>query len=161
MTRYIAAYDTESPRCLAACRTIVEMHRKHAMPATFFITGKTLEADPEEYRRLLDDPLFEIASHTYSHKSLRDHPFCGPAVPLEEIREELLEAHRIKLSDGSVSNLCERFLHYLEALHVSRVPQFRQLLVMVVRGYVNAILNLTKFNIFDVNILNIPTPVRI
>jgi hypothetical protein len=45
-----------------------------------------------------------------------------------EIREELLQAHRIKLSDGSVSNLCERFLHYLEALHVSRVPQFRQLL---------------------------------
>jgi hypothetical protein len=90
MTRYIAAYDTESPRCLAACRAIVETHRRHQMPATFFITGKTLEADPEEYRALLDDPLFEIASHTYSHRSLRDHPFCGPAVPLEQIREEIL-----------------------------------------------------------------------
>ena len=45
-----------------------------------------------------------------------------------EIQEQLLETHRIELSDGSVSNLCERFLHYLEALHLSRVPQFRQLL---------------------------------
>ncbi len=90
MTRYIASYDTESPRCLAACRTIVERHRQHEMPATFFITGKTLEANPDAYRDLLDDPLFEIASHTYSHKSLRDHPFCGPAVPIPEIGEEIV-----------------------------------------------------------------------
>lgn len=89
MTAYIAAYDTESPRCLETCRTIVEMHHRHQMPATFFITGKTVEAQPEAYRQLLDDPLFEVASHTYSHKSLRDHPFCGPAVPLPEITEEI------------------------------------------------------------------------
>ncbi len=89
VTRYIAAYDTESPVCLAACRRIAEAHRQHAMPATFFITGKMLEAGGPEYRALLDDPLFEIASHTYSHKSLRDHPFCGPAVSPEEIAEEL------------------------------------------------------------------------
>ncbi len=89
MTLYIAAYDTEQPACLAACRRIVDVHRQHEMPATFFITGKALEASGPEYRALLDDPLFEIASHTYSHKSLRDHPFCGPAVPLAEIAEEL------------------------------------------------------------------------
>jgi hypothetical protein len=45
-----------------------------------------------------------------------------------EIREELYRAHRIELSDGSISNLCERFLTLLEALHLSRVPQFRLLL---------------------------------
>ncbi|UCC69687.1 MAG: polysaccharide deacetylase family protein, partial [Armatimonadota bacterium] len=89
MTLYIAAYDTESPACLAACRRIVEVHRRHEMPATFFITGSVLEADGPGYRALLDDPLFEIASHTYSHKSLQDHPFCGPGVPREEIAEEL------------------------------------------------------------------------
>ena len=48
MTAYIAAYDTESPRCLAACRRIVAMHRRHDMPATFFVTGKTLETNPDE-----------------------------------------------------------------------------------------------------------------
>lgn len=44
-----------------------------------------------------------------------------------EIEEQLHEAHCIELSDGSVSNLCERFLTLLEALHLSRVPTFRQL----------------------------------
>jgi peptidoglycan/xylan/chitin deacetylase (PgdA/CDA1 family) len=61
------------------------------MPATFFITGKTLAANPVEYRALLDDPLFEVASHTYSHKMLRDHPFCGPAAPEEQKREEIFQ----------------------------------------------------------------------
>lgn len=90
MTVYVAAYDTESPKCLAACRKIVEMHRKYDVPASFFIVGKVLEANPDEYRELLDDPFFEIASHTYSHKMLRDHPICGPAASKKEIREEVL-----------------------------------------------------------------------
>ena len=94
MTVYIAAYDTESPACLAACGRIVEVHRKHEMPATFFITGQRLEADGHEYRALLDDPLFEVASHTYSHKLLRDHPLFGPAVSPEEVAEELSQGKR-------------------------------------------------------------------
>jgi len=87
---YIAAYDTESPACLGACRKIVKMHHKYEMPATFFITGKTLEANPDEYYKLLNDPLFEVASHTYSHKMLRDHPLCGRAVPEEQRYEEIV-----------------------------------------------------------------------
>jgi hypothetical protein len=90
MTRYIAAYDTESPVCLAACRKIVEVHRRHGMPATFFITGVTLEADREEYRRLLKDPLFEIASHTWSHGMLLDHPFCGESLPRPAVADEIV-----------------------------------------------------------------------
>ena len=88
---YIAAYDTESPRCLDACRKIVEIHKRFQMPATFFITGRTLESSASEYRRLLDDPLFEIATHTYSHRMLRDNPFCGKAVPEEEKRKEIFD----------------------------------------------------------------------
>jgi peptidoglycan/xylan/chitin deacetylase (PgdA/CDA1 family) len=90
-TSYIAAYDTESPACLAACRKIVEVHKRLQLPATFFITGKTLEGNPSEYRQLLDDPLFEIATHTYSHRMLRDNPFCGPAVSLEDKRKEIFD----------------------------------------------------------------------
>lgn len=95
MTLYIAAYDTESPTCLAATRKIVEVHHRYQMPATFFIVGKTLEANPDEYRELLDDPLFEVASHTYSHRMLRDHPFCGPAVTGVDLREEVLRGKEI------------------------------------------------------------------
>lgn len=93
--RYIAAYDTESPRCLAACRKIAEKHRKHRMPATFFITGATLEANPDAYRELLDDPLFEIASHTYSHRMLLDHPICGGAISMAEIKIEIENSKQI------------------------------------------------------------------
>ncbi|MBN1127176.1 MAG: polysaccharide deacetylase family protein [Sedimentisphaerales bacterium] len=90
-TRYIAAYDTESSDCLAACRKIVKVHRQFEMPATFFILGRTLDANPTAYRELLDDPLFEIATHTYSHRMLRDHQFCGSAIPLDEKRKEIFE----------------------------------------------------------------------
>lgn len=65
------------------------MHRKHQIPATFFIVGKVLENNPDEFRRLLDDPLFEIASHTWSHRMLRDQPICGKQVGPEERREEI------------------------------------------------------------------------
>ena len=90
-TRYIAAYDTESPACLTACRKIVEVHKRFEMPATFFILGKTLDANPAEYRKLLDDPLFEIATHTYTHQMLRDNEFCGSAVFLDERRKEIFK----------------------------------------------------------------------
>ena len=90
-TRYIAAYDTESPSCLAGCKAIVAVHRKFHVPATFFIVGKTLEANPAEYHELLNDPLFEVASHTYSHRMLRDNPFCGSEISLEEKRTEIFK----------------------------------------------------------------------
>ena len=90
-TLYIAAYDTESPDCLAACRKIVKVYKRFEMPATFFILGRTLDANPAEYRELLDDPLFEIATHTYSHQMLRDNEFCGSAVSLDEQRKEIFK----------------------------------------------------------------------
>lgn len=95
MTAFIPAYDTEAPLCLEACRKIVEVHRRHQVPATFFIVGKTLEASADEYRRLLDDPLFEIASHSYSHRLLRDHPICGSAATPAEIREEIVRGKEV------------------------------------------------------------------
>jgi len=95
MSAYVAAYDVESPGCLDACRTIVDVHRRYDMPATFFITGVTLEADADEYRRLLDDPLFEVASHTYSHRLLLDHPLCGEAPPADQVAEEILRSKAV------------------------------------------------------------------
>ncbi len=89
MTAYIAAYDTEQPGCLPGVRKIVQVHHRRQMPATFFLVGRTLQADAGEYRRLLDDPLFEVASHTWSHGMLRDHPFCGPALPPAQVAEEI------------------------------------------------------------------------
>ncbi|MBE0537868.1 MAG: polysaccharide deacetylase family protein [Phycisphaerae bacterium] len=94
-TRYIAAYDTESPACLAACRQIVAVHKRLEMPATFFITGTTLQANAKEYKDLLADPLFEVASHTWSHKLLRDHPLCGRAASPDEQRQEIFKSKEL------------------------------------------------------------------
>lgn len=45
-----------------------------------------------------------------------------------EIRRQLYDSHRIELSDGTVSALCDRFLAYFEALHASRAPVLRAVL---------------------------------
>ena len=42
-----------------------------------------------------------------------------------EIRDELQRDHGIMLSAGSLSELCNRFLHYLEALHRRSIPALR------------------------------------
>ncbi len=97
MTAFVAAYDTEKrDACLSACRKIAAVHRRLGIPATFFIVGTLLEAEGGDYRRLLRQPeLFEIASHTYSHGMLRDHPICGDALPLEEISAEILRGKEL------------------------------------------------------------------
>jgi hypothetical protein len=102
LTKYIAAYDTESAECLSACRRIRQVHEWFEFPATFFVVGKQLERARPEYRALLGDvPSFEIASHTYSHQMLRDHPFCGPAVEQgERIREVHLGKEVIEQTFG-------------------------------------------------------------
>lgn len=100
---FIAAYDTEAPgRCLAACRAIAEVHERLGIPATFYIVGKLLEEEGAAYRALLgDSSLFEIASHTYAHRLLRDHPFCGPAVDtVGRQREVSLGKERIEQTFG-------------------------------------------------------------
>lgn len=42
-----------------------------------------------------------------------------------EIQAELLEHRAIELSEASISNLCDRFLYYFEALHLARAPSLR------------------------------------
>ena len=51
----------------------------------------------------------------------------------EEIRDEIFRKRGFKLSAGSVSNLCDRFLVYLEVLHWVRSPDLKA--VMQEYGY--------------------------
>lgn len=46
----------------------------------------------------------------------------------EEIRSSLRQQYGITLSSGTISQLCRRFLQYLEALHKARAPDLRQAL---------------------------------
>jgi len=103
MTRYIAAYDTErnwgtdeSPESyeLEAVRRLVALHHKYEIPATFFIVGQLLEKHGPKYRELLDDPLFDVQTHTWSHQILKDSRPHGPGVSLEEMEVEVREGKR-------------------------------------------------------------------
>jgi hypothetical protein len=44
----------------------------------------------------------------------------------DEIRAELYQEYGLTLSEGSISNLCDRFLVYFEALHLARVSELRR-----------------------------------
>ena len=95
MTRYIAAYDTEHiDEGIPAVARLVELHREYGIPATFFIVGRLLERDGPKYRELLDDPLFDVQTHTWSHQMLKDSRPHGPAVSLEEMEVEVREGKR-------------------------------------------------------------------
>ena len=95
MTLYIAAYDTESPACLAAVRKIVKVHEKYEMPATFFVVAQLLDRNEAEYVAILKDhPLFELACHSYTHMVLRDTPEFGKAGPLEQFPREIVDSKR-------------------------------------------------------------------
>ena len=96
MTHYVAAYDTESPECLAGIRQIVKMHESFELPATFFLVAGVVEQQRAEYKALLKNhPLFEIACHTYTHMPLIDTPRFGKAGQPERYPRELVESKRL------------------------------------------------------------------
>jgi peptidoglycan/xylan/chitin deacetylase (PgdA/CDA1 family) len=95
MTRYLAAYDTEHPELeIPAVTRLAALHRQYDLPATFFIVGKLLEKDGPKYRELLDAPLFDVQTHTYSHKPLKDSRAWGHGASLEEMEIEVREGKR-------------------------------------------------------------------
>lgn len=99
MTRLVVAYDAELPgECLAAARGLVALHERLGIPATWFVVGRLLEDEPD-WRPLLDSPLFEVASHTYSHALLRPCRSGDPAIPDAERAKELLRG-RLVLEDA-------------------------------------------------------------
>lgn len=96
MTTYIAAYDTETGGCLAGVKRIVEVHERYEMPATFFLVAGLLDKQGDEYRRLIgNNPLFEIACHTYTHMLLRDHRLSdSKAGPRRQHRREIIDSKK-------------------------------------------------------------------
>lgn len=106
MSTFIAAYDVENQKyCLPAMRELVKLHEEFQIPATMYIVGKRLEEDGAEYRDLLaNEELFEVASHTYSHRILQDHPICGKAPGPAEVREEVIRG--VQLVEETFGRRC-------------------------------------------------------
>jgi len=81
-----------------------ELHQKHDVPWTIYLTGQTIEARTDDIKRVADDPLLTIAQHTYNHvllKSIYMTPGDGKPIhgdeqtafvaggTLKQIREEI------------------------------------------------------------------------
>ena len=48
---------------------VVDELERLAVPATFFLAGKWMQRYPDAVRRLASNPLFELGSHSYSHRA--------------------------------------------------------------------------------------------
>lgn len=95
-TAYIAAYDLENAETSpAALKAIASVHVKHNVPATIFMVGRLLEVNPGEYEILRDDSLFDVESHTYSHRLLRDSVVHGAGVSLDVVETEITRANEL------------------------------------------------------------------
>ena len=74
---FLLRYDTErgDPTSMKGfLEKVVEVHRRHQIPATFFCTGAALEGMEMPFRsfheEVKDDALFDIQDHSYSHIGL-------------------------------------------------------------------------------------------
>ncbi|MGW2560484.1 polysaccharide deacetylase family protein [Streptomyces sp. NPDC001514] len=61
--------------------------RRLKVPSTVFMTGRWVEEYPGQARSIGNDPLFEIANHSYSH-----YAFASPCYGLPEVDEDEMAA---------------------------------------------------------------------
>ena len=76
--------------CLAGIRAVAEVHLKLGLPATFFVVAKLLENAGAELRGILDQPLFDIQCHSYSHADV-----IRIAEDEAALRRELVDAKQL------------------------------------------------------------------
>lgn len=74
MATFLFGYDVEhlDPDVTRPfLKRAAELHREYGVPATLFVLGQTLERNVDALGALVDDPLFDIQQHTYTHKPLK------------------------------------------------------------------------------------------
>ncbi|HEX7304501.1 polysaccharide deacetylase family protein [Lentzea sp.] len=60
-------------------------------PATFFFTGLWMETYPEQTRRIGDHRMFELATHSQTHRGFREKCFRLGLVPPDEMHAEVVQ----------------------------------------------------------------------
>lgn len=63
-------------------QTIVDILEKEKIPTTIFMAGMWAETYPEIAKKMANDPLFEIANHSYSHPGFTKSCFGLPKLPV-------------------------------------------------------------------------------
>lgn len=131
----LVEFVAEAEQC-AVCAVAMEVQKtRHRQVIT--LEAGAFEAK-ETLKQCLEDPSHPVAGSQALAQLVKPrqgygydlivHVGCARYLKnkqREEIRAELYEHRGIELSNGSVSNLCDRFLTHLEALHLARVVQLR------------------------------------
>ena len=67
----IFGYDVESASDATGgfLQGAQQLHQKHDVPWTIYLTGHTLSARAEDVRAVMDEPLLSIGQHTFNHVS--------------------------------------------------------------------------------------------
>ncbi|MFF2518940.1 polysaccharide deacetylase family protein [Streptomyces sp. NPDC058086] len=88
---------SEGPRAAAGEHfdnpELIATLRAFKVPATLFMTGRWADEYPKEAKDIGQDPLFEVANHSYSHYAFTDNCYGLPTVPQERMRAEVEEAY--------------------------------------------------------------------
>ena len=84
-------YDTEHTNAetmAGLLEKLVEVHRRHEIPASVFCCGRALDAREGDFRafwsEVKDDPLFDVQDHSYSHVGVG----YEAGKPVEELRAD-------------------------------------------------------------------------
>lgn len=79
-----------------------QVHTELNAPCTLFIVGKVLEMNPEAFRKIAKNPLFDLQQHTYSHLRLKPVTIIREGKPKvldcgtpEQIQEELEKTNEL------------------------------------------------------------------
>ncbi|WP_433796007.1 polysaccharide deacetylase family protein [Actinoplanes sp. CA-252034] len=68
---------------------------KRRIPATFFVTGQWAEEYPEVTRRIVGNPLFEVANHSYEHAAFTGDCYDLPRVRSADMTEDVAKTFRV------------------------------------------------------------------
>jgi peptidoglycan/xylan/chitin deacetylase (PgdA/CDA1 family) len=82
--RKIASYDGEE---------VVDVLTASKTPATFFMTGMWAEVYPDTARRMGSDPLFEVGSHSYSHRAFSQPCYTLEPVPVDDMAADVRRSY--------------------------------------------------------------------
>ncbi len=89
---------------------LIDELRRRKVPATLFLTGLWMQRYPDVTRELAADPLFELGTHTWSHRAFTATCYGLPTAPRSQMLQEVTRAQRL-LDDlaGSRSTKLFRF----------------------------------------------------
>jgi len=69
--RESVSYEGNAKRqCIDGIRAVADVHQKHNIRATFFVVGELARHAHADLRKILENPLFDIQCHGYSHDNL-------------------------------------------------------------------------------------------